>query len=196
MNHDTYYKRSKQLDIYPHLRDSVELLPSELPKIAIDMGCGSGRNALFLVEYGYRVHAFDHHPLAIERVQESGKAHFGTSLFTCHARFDQFEYPSASLITACMSLFFCHPGVFPTVWKKLTQSLSSGGIFCGHFMGPEDTWARDESLHLTIHTSSMLSSLFADDYHLIALQEKAEAGTTLMGKNKDWHTYSVILQKR
>ncbi|WP_081192845.1 class I SAM-dependent methyltransferase [Halomonas sp. BC1] len=196
MSHGTYYERSKQLNIYPHLRESVERLPGELPRTAIDMGCGAGRNALFLVEHGYRVHAFDHHPLAIERLQEEGKAHLGLSLFTSQARFDEFEYPPASLITACMSLFFCHPDVFPTVWHRLTQSLSSGGMFCGHFMGPDDTWAQDESRHLTIHTPATLSTLFADDYHVITLQEQSRAGMTLMGKNKHWHTYSAILQKR
>jgi tellurite methyltransferase len=53
----------------PPSDEIVELQPS-LPKHAsvLDLGCGDGRNALFLARHGCRVHAVDISPAAIAKL--------------------------------------------------------------------------------------------------------------------------------
>ncbi|MFG6179726.1 hypothetical protein ACGTN6_21075, partial [Halomonas sp. THAF12] len=63
-------------------------------------------------------------------------------LFPQVCSFEGFKYPKASLISACSSLFFCDPVLFSRVWDGISQSLMPGGVFCGHFMGPDDSWAK------------------------------------------------------
>jgi SAM-dependent methyltransferase len=52
----------------------VEVAEKLAPGIAIDLACGTGRNALYLAERGWEVTAVDGSEKAIERVQERSAA--------------------------------------------------------------------------------------------------------------------------
>lgn len=56
--------------------------------------------------------------------------------------FGTFDYPKASLVVADASLFFCPPAGFEQVWEMIHECLYSNGIFCGSFLGLENTMAR------------------------------------------------------
>ncbi|MFG6179606.1 hypothetical protein ACGTN6_20395 [Halomonas sp. THAF12] len=62
-----YYERSLGVDVYPHLKTALELVDPLLPKIAVDVGCGAGRDAFYLVGCGFAVYAFDKSEAAIAR---------------------------------------------------------------------------------------------------------------------------------
>ena len=59
MNEQVYYEQSLLVDIYPHLKMALGLIDVSLPKVAMDVGCGAGRDALYLAENGFKVHAYD-----------------------------------------------------------------------------------------------------------------------------------------
>ncbi len=183
------------VEVYPHLNMALEWLDDSLPRTAVDVGCGAGRDAMFLIEQGFTVHAFDNNDEAIARLRALAKQHLKVSLLPQVSSFEQYDYPDAALITACSSLFFCHPDLFPAVWAKVTQSLLSGGIFCGHFMGPNDSWARMGWGDLSVHTHTQLTALFEQDYRVLDIYEHEADGATLLGREKHWHTYSVLAQK-
>ncbi|ACV27832.1 rhodanese-like domain-containing protein [Kangiella koreensis] len=55
----------------PLLEDYIELIEQHLPDtepLAFDIGCGSGRDSIFLGLHGFRVLAIDRNPMAIERI--------------------------------------------------------------------------------------------------------------------------------
>jgi|GEM_PF-1520078 len=55
----------------PLLEDYIELIEQHLPAsepLAFDIGCGSGRDSIFLGLHGFRVLAIDRNPMAIERI--------------------------------------------------------------------------------------------------------------------------------
>ncbi|EXJ11430.1 hypothetical protein [Nitrincola nitratireducens] len=54
MSEQVYYQRSLAADVYPHLKMALELIDVSMPKVAVDVGCGAGRDALFLAESGFR----------------------------------------------------------------------------------------------------------------------------------------------
>lgn len=195
MSEQLYYDRSMDVDVYPHLKLALDILDPALPRVAVDVGCGAGRDALFLVERSFRVYAYDKSDVAIARLSEQGQAYLNQRLFPQVSHFEQFDYPRASLVSACSSLFFCHPSVFSQAWENITASLLSGGVFCGHFMGPNDSWAKMGRGDLTIHTAADLKALLGRSFTIIDLYEHDEPGMTLIGRQKHWHTYSVVAQK-
>jgi len=195
VNEQIYIARSLEVEVYPHLMRALEEIDPLLPKVAVDAGCGAGRDALFLVERGFEVHAFDRSEVAIEHLIDNGRAHLNERLFPQICSFEHFEYPGSSLVSACSSLFFCDPQLFSAAWDNLARSLWTGGIFCGHFMGERDSWARMGRGDLTIHTRSDLERLFHPDFRIIDIYEHDAEGTTLVGRKKHWHTFSVVAQK-
>lgn len=57
MSEQMYLEKSLNADVYPPLKRALELVENSLlKKVAVDAGCGAGRDALFLLEHGYTVH--------------------------------------------------------------------------------------------------------------------------------------------
>src|SRR5439155_15282888 len=52
-----------------------EVLPQLPPGRAIDVACGSGRDAVFLALHGYEVEAWDHDPEALARAESLASRH-------------------------------------------------------------------------------------------------------------------------
>lgn len=186
-----YYAASREAAVYPHLRQAVELVAIDAGTIAVDVGCGAGRNTRFLLERGFVVHAYDNNPEALEYVRDLADK---PQLFTACSSFETFDYPQAALITASSCLFFCRPEHFAEAWRRIVQALRPGGIFCGHFMGPMDSWVQLERRHLSVHDRAQTEQLF-DSFELLDLYEHNQPGKTLLGRSKHWHTYSVLARK-
>lgn len=195
MSEQVYLDKSLNVDVYPPLKRALELVENSLPKVAVDAGCGAGRDAMYMVEHGYTVHSYDKSDAAILRLKEVGGRHIDNTLFPKTCSFEQFEYPQTTLVNACSSLFFCDPALFASAWQRLTNSLQKGGVFCGHFMGPDDTWAKMGRGDLTIHSYTDIQALFNDEFKIIDIVEHNTDGTTLLGKSKHWHVYAVVAQK-
>ena len=132
-----YYDYTTNRETRDDLRFAVELVNG--PKIAIDCGCGAGSDIAFLRAKGFIVHAFDIESESITRCQE--RFSDDRNVLLSQDTFSTFDYPSASLIVADASLFFCPEDEFDEVWRTITQTLLPDGIFVGTFLGPEDTMA-------------------------------------------------------
>ncbi|MBT2774191.1 class I SAM-dependent methyltransferase [Halomonas sp. ISL-60] len=195
MSEQKYLEKSLSVDVYPPLKRALELVGNTLPKVAVDAGCGAGRDAMYMVERGYTVYAYDKSDAAIARLKEVGGRHIDNTLFPQVCSFEQFTYPETAIINACSSLFFCEPSHFPVAWQYLTQSLQHGGVFCGHFMGPNDAWAKMNRGDLSIHSYADIQALFNDQFKLMDIVEHNTEGKTLLGKTKHWHVYAVVAQK-
>ncbi|HBS82882.1 MULTISPECIES: class I SAM-dependent methyltransferase [Halomonadaceae] len=195
MSEQKYLEKSLSAAVYPPLKRALRLVDTTLPMVAVDAGCGAGRDALFMVEHGYTVHAYDKSDEAIARLEEVGGRYIHQTLFPKVSCFEQFVYPRTALINACSSLFFCDPGLFASAWQNLTRSLLKGGVFCGHFMGPDDSWAKMGRGDLSIHSYSNIQALFKDAFRVIDIIEHNTQGKTLLGKPKQWHIYAVVAQK-
>ncbi|CAM3864673.1 class I SAM-dependent methyltransferase [Pseudomonas wadenswilerensis] len=191
MKQSDYYAASREAAVYPHLRQAVDLVAANAGNIAVDVGCGAGRNTRFLLQRGFVVHAYDNNPEALEHTRALGNQ---PQLFTACSSFESFDYPQAALITASSSLFFCQAQHFDEAWRRIVQALRTGGIFCGHFMGPMDSWVQLERRDLSVHDRAQTEQLF-DGFELLDLYEYNQPGKTLLGRSKHWHTYSVLARK-
>ena len=168
------------------------------PKIAIDCGCGAGSDIAFLRTQGFLVYAFDIEAESIarckKRFRHDSKVHLSQSAF------NTFNYPSASLIVADASLFFCPENEFNGVWRKITHALLPAGIFTGSFLGPEDTMAGPSYKKEVywperfITTEEQLRHRLKN-VNIESFTEHKTSGKTPDGAPHQWHIFSVIARK-
>ena len=163
-----------------------------VPDRAIDLGAGSGRDALELLHRGWSVLAIDGEAEGLETLKRLASR--DVPLETRCVAFEHLSaLPQARLITASFSLPFCHPAAFPQLWDLIRQSLRPGGRCTGQLMGDQDDWARDPGI--TAFTRPELDRLLRG-YCVERLHEEKQAGTTAKGKSKFWHLYHIVLQRQ
>jgi len=191
-----YYDATFDRDVRSDLQQAIKLVYE--PKIAIDCGCGAGRDIEYLLDHGFVVHAFDIETDSIVRCKKrfDGK----DNVFLSQDGFNSFSYPHSSLVLADASLFFCPEGEFNEVWSKINKSLSPGGVFVGSFLGPGDTMAnpgyRKELFwpDVLVFNEVELRSKF-NKFEIINWTEHNLDGTTEQGRLHHWHIFSIIAKK-
>jgi SAM-dependent methyltransferase len=156
------------------------------PGMAIDLGCGSGIDTLGMLDRGWDVLAIDAEVEAIERLRR--RAGDRPALETRRSPMEDIELPSADLVWASYSLFFCDPARFPDVWTRIRTAVRPGGRFAGELLGERDTWAsRDDG---TSMTRSQAEALF-EDWTVERFEEEENDGEACSGP-KHWHLFHVI----
>ncbi|MDX1492231.1 MAG: class I SAM-dependent methyltransferase [Pseudohongiellaceae bacterium] len=168
------------------------------PKIAIDCGCGAGADINYLLTSGFTVHGFDVDEEAISRCRARFKGNDKVSL--ARASFDEYDYPKASLVVADASLFFCPRADFKTVWSKIYNCLVPNGIFCGSFLGTQDTMAApgdNPSVFWPATTAFEEADVRAlmKNYEVLRFNTIKSAGKTSQGRAHHWHIYQVVARK-
>ena len=195
---ETYYKKTRDGSPDPVLAFACARVPADLPRVAVDCGCGGGRGSAFLLDQGFEVHGFDADPASeqfcLDRFLGDHKAHFTTATFA------SFDYPRASLVTASYSLFFCAAEEFDIAWRNITAAVMPGGVFAGTFLGPDDTWVElghvteMEDEKIIAHSESEVRELLAG-FDILEMDIKRFNGETALGEKKLWHTITVVGQR-
>jgi tellurite methyltransferase len=160
---------------------------------AIDLGCGDGIETLALIEQGWNVLSIDSEPEAMRLVESRVPAEKGGQLQTQNASFEAAQFVPANLIYAGLSLPFCAPQNFDTVWRNLVRSIKPGGRFAGHFFGNRDTWAANPDM--TCLTRHHVESLFSE-FEIEYFDESENDHPTALGDPKHWHSFEVIARKQ
>jgi SAM-dependent methyltransferase len=162
--------------------------------LAVDLGCGTGRDTAELLRRGWSVLAIDGEEEAIARLRrraftDDQRVRLGTQI----APFDDAVWPPADLINASWSLPFCPPDRFEQLWEKLSSSLRAGGRFSGQLFGDRDEWASNPDL--TFLTRAQAEALL-EAFDAERFDEVEEDSTTAVGDPKHWHVYHVVARKR
>lgn len=114
-----------------------------LPKIAIDCGCGAGNESSFLLRHDFKVYAFD--PSVEAKNICLSKFNDNKNFVFSNQAFEDYSFPKASLIIALFSLFFCSADSLENVLKKMQESLREQGILLIQLLGKEDEWVNNFS---------------------------------------------------
>lgn len=192
-----YYSAQGKFGIRnPLLKRSLQLVNNRPTKsVAIDLGCGRGDDTLYLLKAGYRVLAYDSQPIALKYLKINVPKKFHGNLTTRTVEFEKLrlrDLQSCLILNASKSLFFCNPSAFDRVWRFIDKSITAGGVFCGHFLGPRDDWAKRRGI--TALNKTELNDLFKN-FTLLYVNEEEDDSGTLTGKSKHWHIFSVIARK-
>ncbi|MEM7592720.1 MAG: class I SAM-dependent methyltransferase [Cyanobacteria bacterium P01_A01_bin.83] len=162
------------------------------PGIAVDLGCGDGRDTIEIIRQNWAVLAIDKEADAITRL--SARPDFNTlQLTTQIASFEELQLPeTVDLINASFCLPFCEPEAFPNLWNKIFNSLASGGRFSGHLFGNRDSWSGNELINT--FTRSQVETLL-QSYAIELFEEEEHPGKTPLGEDRDWHIFHIVARK-
>jgi len=162
------------------------------PAAALDLGCGTGRDTLALLERGWQVLAVDAEPAALSELRRQVPATLDARLDTRQARFEAFELAGYDLINSSFALPFCEPACFAELWERLTAATRPGGLFCGQLFGERDSWARKG---VTVVNVAELQRLL-QPWEVLHHREEEEDGRTPVGQPKHWHIHHLVLRRR
>ena len=193
---ENFYRWVGERELRQVFVDALPLLPEASEDseelFAVDLGCGDGKEARVLLSRGWTVLAVDGAPGGIARLLDSVPPAEAKRLTTRVAPFAEVEVPAADLVYAGLSLPFCDPGDFGSLWSRIVTALRPGGVFAGHFFGPSDTWFGTPDM--TFHTQAEVESLLTG-FEIVSIREQDEDGFAASGP-KHWHVFHVIARKR
>ena len=165
----------------------------EEPGVAIDLGCGEGRDTVEMLRQNWAVLAIDQNPDAIASLRARSIANIAR-LATQIASFEKIQLPQpVDLINASFSLPFCSNEDFSRLWIQILNSLGTGGRFCGHLFGERDSW-RDGEL-INCFTRAQVAALLKP-YAIEMLEEEEHPGKTPLGEDRYWHIFHIVARKK
>ena len=86
---------------------------------------------------------------------------------------------------------FYRPKSFKQLWDQVLHALELGGVFVGHFFGPQDGWST--FTHLTFH-SQLDIRLMCEGLEVNLLRETQIMTQTPSGP-LNWYRFDLIVQK-
>lgn len=156
---------------------------------AIDLGCGSGNETVYMIKNGIKVLAIDrqlNQDFILNRLSENEKKLISFK----ESSFEDVELPKTQLLTAFFSIPFCNPNNFDDLWNKIYNSIEDDGYFVGQLFGDRDAWNVVDSIN-TFPIDKVKEYL--KKYKIIKLEEVEYVRES---DNKKWHFYDIIAQKK
>lgn len=133
-NIQKYYENTENALPHPMVKKFIDM--NNNPKYAIDLGCGAGRDTIYLIKNGWKVLAID---------KENTKEIIASKLdgeelkkfdFKCQ-EFEKIELEKNNLLVANFSIPFCNKKYFNEFWNKISDSILKGRIFYRKFLWSE-----------------------------------------------------------
>ncbi|MCQ4261924.1 class I SAM-dependent methyltransferase [Stutzerimonas stutzeri] len=187
---DGFLEATQGAPEHPSLRKALDLWRGS-PGLALDLGCGAGRDSLALLRAGWEVVAVDRSSEALKALHTHAGAMSSKLTTLCQTFEDNTPLPTVDLVNASFALPFCQPVAFTDFWTRINHCLHRGGLFTGHFFGPRDSWAGEE---YTIHSREQLLRQL-EKWTLLELNEFEFDGKTAIGRSKHWHLFEVVAQR-
>lgn len=164
----------------------------EAPGTAIDLGCGAGSDTHFMLSQGWHVLAIDREEAAIELVSSTAPPDAADRLSTQVASFESVELPRVDLIWAGLSLPFCPPDQFESLWRRIEESLVKGGRFAGDFFGPRHAWFGEDKM--AFHSKEEILHLCRNLKLEYIVEGEGEQQTALDGM-QHLHIFTICVRK-
>jgi len=165
------------------------------PGLAVDLGCGAGRDTLPLLAAGWRVIAIDREASAIAALTEATPAACRSRLEARQAAFEDADWPEADLINSSFALPLAPKPKFPALWRRIRERLKPGGRFAGQLYGLRDSWARGGAADGVVAFSRDACLTHLRDFELELFEEEEHDGVTPRGREKHWHIFHIVARK-
>ena len=156
--------------------------------IAIDIGCGAGNDTIHLLNKGFKVTAIDKESQVQNILQARIKDNKNLEIVIND--FSNVQLHKADLMFANFSLFF-EKNNFNLLLENIIKNINKKGFFVGNFLGNEDDWKNSKT---TLEKEELLN--YFSNFKILYFSEEKYYHETLTNKNKFWHVYTIIAQKR
>lgn len=192
MGWEEYYETTQ--DAEPHQNLVMFLRKGKKPGIAVDLGCGAGRDTVLLLKNGWTVISYDINNNAqyiLERITPEERSRFTF----VKSRHQDAEIPKCDLVVANDSMHYLSKDEFKAVVNKIYDSLNPNGDFIAEFLGNKDDWAKNDPDNAFISLKE-LREIMGNRFEIEAFREHEVDKPTLEGEQKHWHTVSVITRAK
>lgn len=155
---------------------------------AVDLGCGSGNETVYMLKKGIKVFSIDkilNRNFIMDRVDEN----LHKNVIFIENSFENVDFPKVDMIGAFFSIPFCDPIYFNDLWNKIYDALEVGGFFVGQLFGDRD----DFSIDSTINTFSKEDVDFLLSKYVVIKCEEIEY--IRASDSKKWHFFNIIVRK-
>jgi len=160
--------------------------------LALDLGCGDGRDAVEMLRRGWRVIAVDAEPEALRHLQDRSLPP-GSDVTAVVARFEEVPVPLGTLlVNSSFAMPLCAPQAFHDLWERTREGLPPGGRFSGQWYGPRDSWFGRPGITF-LNRENALSML--EGFDLEMFEEEEADGVTPRGTAKHWHIFHIVARK-
>lgn len=159
---------------------------------AIDLGCGSGSDTIFLIKNNWKVLAIDSSNVE-ERIRSKLSDNEQEMLSFEVQRFEELKLSKCDLLISNNSLPFCDKKYFYQMWEEICLNIKNNGYFVGNFFGINDEWNTKNDKRTFLSKEEVIK-LFSS-FEILEIQEIEKDRSTAEGKMKHWHTFEVIAKK-
>ena len=163
------------------------------PGIAVDLGSGSGPDAVELLRRGWVVHAVDESEGGLAMLTQAAPPEVRPRLTTHARRFEDFVFPRCDLVWSSWSLPYCPRERWPDLWSRIAAALAPGGRFAADLFGVRHAWASMPEV-LTFDEDDLRRQLQRD---LVLEAFDIEEGVRpSAGELTRWHAFGVVARRR
>lgn len=162
------------------------------PGNAIELGCGAGRDTVYLIKNGWNVLAIDREDVK-SRIEAKLTKEKMKKFNFLKQKFEDVKIEKNNLVVANFSIPFCNKNNFKELWNKIKNGILKGGYFVGNFFGDNDEWKSTKE-EMTFLTKEHVIKLF-NDFKIIEFEEVEKDDLTGLDKIKHWHILNVIAKK-
>ena len=190
-NIEKYYDNTENAMPNYTVRKFIEL--NVKPGYAVELGCGAGRDTVYLIRKGWNVLSIDREEVESRITANLNEEELKYFKFS-KQKFEDIELEKNNLVVANFSLPFCNKNNFKELWNKISDSILKDGYFVGNFFGNKDEWKSTKE-EMTFLTKKQVIELFKD-FEIIEFKEVEKDDFTGLGKMKHWHIFNVIAKKK
>lgn len=181
------YMKSGPNNLLLRLHNNSELMGGE----ALDVGAGSGADAIFLAENGYSVTALD---TKMENLAENTNGIKNIKVVGQNMTNFVYNESKYDLVNANNSLSFLNNAEFKNVFEKIIASLKDGGFFCFSLFGLEDDWSdRKDMSFMSYEEAVTILSQFPIQLYFQSTEKGY--GKTMKNDIKFWEIHRFIVKK-
>lgn len=159
--------------------------------LAIDLGCGDGRDVVEILRRGWSVVAVDAEPEALRRLAARELPGHITPIV---ARLEDVPLPiGVQLVNSSFAMPLCESEKFHVLWARIRDALPPGGRFSGQWYGPRDSWVGRPGITFLERDQAMA---LLDGFEVEMFEEEEADGVTPRGNAKHWHIFHIVARKR
>ena len=188
---EEYYKNTEYALPHKNVLEFIEI--EKAVGKAVDLGCGAGRDTIYLIKNRWEVTAIDREDTKYIIASKLNDKELEMLKFV-QSDFENIKLEKNNLVVANYSIPFCQKDKFFEFWKQVINSIEKDGYFVGNFFGINDEWNNGKS-DLTFFDKKEIKELF-NNFEILKLEEEEKDSKTGLGIVKHWHTYDIIARKK